>query len=280
MRTLTILRRKRFVACLRADRVYIEDHNSSDTVINGTPCRKIGTLKNGEEKSFEITDARQRVYVVSDALAKKISNDYYEIPEGSDNVYLSGVRSYNPATGSAFRFDNNYNEDAIRNRSRGTRIGVAVLIVATIVGFIIGLLIGNRPPVAEEFVRGEVSITLMSDFSEFETEGHYATFSNGDISVFIVGFYKEELIDGLTFDEFAKAMAENDEYDASSLKTEGELLYFYYDADNDDGEANRYYSYLYETDDTFWVVQFVCDVSEADVDKSVIADYAKTVKFS
>ncbi len=57
-------------------------------------------------------------------------------------------------------------------------------------------------------------------------------------------------------------------------------MYFYYDADNDDGEANRYYSYLYETDDTFWVVQFVCDVSEADVYKSVIADYAKTVKFS
>jgi len=280
MRALTILRRKRFVACLRADRVYIEDHNSSDTVINGTPCRKIGTLKNGEEKSFEITDARQRVYVVSDVLAKKISNDYYEIPEGAEDVYLSGVRSYNPATGSAFRFDNNNNEGAIRNRSRGTRIGVAVLIVAAIVGFIIGIMIGNRPPVSEEFVRGEVSITLMSDFSEFDSDVHYATYSNGEISVFVVDFAKEELKDGLTFDEFAEAMVESDEYVASSLKTDGALRYFYYDAEGADGEANRYYSYLYETDDTFWVIQFVCDVNEVELYKSVISDYAKTVEFN
>lgn len=280
MRLLTILRRKRFIACARTDRVYIEDHSASDTVINGTPCRKIGTLKNGEEKSFEITDARQRVYIVSDALAKGIANDYYEVPEGTENIALSGTRSYNPATGSAFRFDNNNNEGAIRNRSRGTRIGVAVLIVAAIVGFIIGILIGNRPPVSEEFVSGDVSITLMSDFYEFESEGHYATFSNGDISVFVVDFDKEALIDGLTFDEFSEAMIENDEYDASSLKTEGELLYFYYDAENDDGEVNRYYSYLYETDDTFWVVQFVCDVNEDAVHKAVIADYAKTVEFN
>ena len=280
MRTLTIIRRKRFVACLRADRVYIEDHDKSDTVISGTPCRKIGTLKNGEEKSFEIDDSRQRVYIVSDVLSKGISNDYYEIPEGTDNVYLSGMRSYNPATGSAFRFDNNNNEGAIRNRSRGTRIGVAVLIVAAIVGFIIGILIGNRPPVSEEFVRGEVSITLMSDFDEFDSDGHYATYSNGEISVFVVDFAKEELIDGLTFNEFAEAMVESDEYDASSLKTDGELRYFYYDAEVDDGESNRYYSYLYETDDTFWVIQFVCDVNEVELYKSVISDYAKTVEFN
>ena len=50
MRTLTIKRAKSFVACLAKMKVYVEDPTSREIVINNVPCRKLGDLKNGEEK--------------------------------------------------------------------------------------------------------------------------------------------------------------------------------------------------------------------------------------
>lgn len=55
MRLLTMKRAKRYVACLVKMKVFIEDP-TGDTMINGTPCRKLGELKNGEEKAFEISE--------------------------------------------------------------------------------------------------------------------------------------------------------------------------------------------------------------------------------
>ena len=54
MRNLTIKRNKTFVACLAKMKVYIEDASANDLTINGIPCRKLGDLKNGEEKNFSI----------------------------------------------------------------------------------------------------------------------------------------------------------------------------------------------------------------------------------
>ena len=55
MRNLTIVRRKSFVACLAKMKVYIEDPASNELVINKIPCRKLGELKNGEEKHSKST---------------------------------------------------------------------------------------------------------------------------------------------------------------------------------------------------------------------------------
>ncbi|MBP1575986.1 MAG: hypothetical protein J6A68_00485 [Oscillospiraceae bacterium] len=47
MRNLTIKRTKSFVGCLGKMKIYIEDPTSNELLINNTPCRKIGDLKNG-----------------------------------------------------------------------------------------------------------------------------------------------------------------------------------------------------------------------------------------
>ena len=52
MRNLTIKRTKSFVASLVKMKIYIEDPTSDEIVINNVRCRKIGDLKNGEEKPF------------------------------------------------------------------------------------------------------------------------------------------------------------------------------------------------------------------------------------
>ena len=76
MRNLTIKRQKSFVACLGKMKVYIEDPMANDLVIKGVYCRKLGDLKNGEEKTFQIGDNAAKVFVIADALSKDFCNEF------------------------------------------------------------------------------------------------------------------------------------------------------------------------------------------------------------
>lgn len=143
MRTLTIKRTKRFVAFLVKMKIYVEDPTSDEIVINKVPCRKLGTLKNGEEKSFQIDDGAAKVFAIADQLSKDYCNEYYQLPEGTEDIFLSGRNHFNPASGNAFRFDGNDNEEIIANRKKNNVKGVVVLIVSIIVGAILGFLIAN-----------------------------------------------------------------------------------------------------------------------------------------
>ena len=96
MRNLTIKRTKSFVACLAKIRIYIEDPTANEISINNTPCRKLGELKNGEEKTFQIPNEAVKVFVIADKLSRNICNEYYQIPEGEDDISLSGKNKYNP----------------------------------------------------------------------------------------------------------------------------------------------------------------------------------------
>jgi len=142
MRNLTIKRTKSFVGCLAKMKVYIEDAASSEIIINNVPCRKIGELKNGENKAFQIGAESVRIFVIADKVSKGFCNEFYVIPEGEDDVLLAGACKFNPASGNAFQFDNNDNEAVLKNRKHNTHIGIIILIIACIVGFCVGYLVG------------------------------------------------------------------------------------------------------------------------------------------
>ena len=141
MRKLTIKRTKTFVACLAKMKVYIEDHSASEITISDVPCRKLGELKNGEEKTFEIGNEAARVFVIADQLSKDYCNDLYELPDGQEDIVLTGKNHFNMTTGNAFRFDNNDSHVAHANRERGKGKGRVSIIVAIIVGVIAGFMI-------------------------------------------------------------------------------------------------------------------------------------------
>ncbi|MCH5351016.1 MAG: hypothetical protein J1F39_03500 [Clostridiales bacterium] len=141
MRKLTIKRTKSFIGCAAKMKIYIEDSSASELTINNVPCRKIGEVKNGEEKTFEIGEQAAKVYVIADTMSKEYCNDFYVLPEGQDDVYLTGKNRFSLASGNAFRFDNNNNEEALANRKRGTKKGVVVLVVAIAIGAVVGFLL-------------------------------------------------------------------------------------------------------------------------------------------
>ena len=143
MRKLTITRNKTFVASLVKMKVYIEDREANDLVINDVPCRKLGELKNGEQKTFEISNDEAKVFVIADKLSKNFCNEFYRLPEGEEDVELTGKNKYNPANGNAFRFDGVTDEEVLANRKSGNSKGIIVLIVSVVIGAVVGYLIAN-----------------------------------------------------------------------------------------------------------------------------------------
>lgn len=137
MRNLTVKREKSFVACLITMKVFAEDKEHGETVIDGTPCRRIGELKNGEEKTFPIGEDDVKIFVIADELSKSFCFDCYALPAGSEDVFLSGRNRFSLSSGNSFRFDNNDSAESRRKKS-GHR-GTAVMIISVIDGAVCGI---------------------------------------------------------------------------------------------------------------------------------------------
>jgi len=280
MRNLTIKRTKSFVGCLGKIKIYIEDPASSELLINSIPCRKLGDLKNGEEKTFQIPNEAARVFVIADKLSRNISNEYYQLPEGEDDISLSGKNKYNPTTGNAFRFDNNESEGAVKNRKKNIKRGIWVLIAAVIIGIAIGLLnvFVLDAPKEKDFSAQGMTITLTDEFRKFNDDEYTAVYDSAKVAVFVskVDATKED-----SLAEFAEMLAVYCDLSPDSVKTADGLTYITYNNINSQNNVTyRYTAYLYQTDDAFWVVEFATDKKDADDYAKKITEWAKSVRFA
>lgn len=288
MRNLIITRKKSFVACLGTMKVYIEDPTSSDIVINGVPCRKLGTLKNGEEKTFPISENSAKVFVIAGKMSKKYCNEYYPVPAGDRDFYLNGKNEYNPATGNAFRFDGVIDEEVLKNRKKGTRRGIVVLIAALLVGILAGLtpmfIDMFSTPEPAEFSSNGVTVTLTDDFYEQKYDGITACYDSDDVAVFFIkdDFDAMEGLSDYTLEEYGELVMKNTGCDESvKLRTNGDLTYFMYEAVSDDtGENYVYYTFLFKTNDAFWIAQFTTFAENEDAYYQQFIDWANTIKFT
>lgn len=288
MRMLTIKRTKSFIACLAKMKVYIEDPSSTEIVINDVPCRKLGVLKNGEEKQFEIDKKEAKVFVIADKVSKDFCNDFYQIPAGEEDVYLSGKNNFNPANGNAFRFDGVEDETVLKNRKKGTKIGLIVLIAAIIGGGILGLGIGGMllsDINAKEkiFSTNGMEITLNTSFSEMDVEGFTQCYGSKNVAVFVIKeeFTLLESFQDYSIEEYGNLVIENSGLgDEVQLKEEDGLTYFEFEYTNpDENIVYDYFGMVYKGSDAFWLIQFA--VAEENVEKyrQQIFDWAQTVRW-
>lgn len=79
--------------------------------------------------------------MIADQMSKNFCNEYYQLPEGQEDVSLSGQSKFNPAAGNAFRFDNNNSAEVLASRKKSTWKGIVVLVIAILVGYIGGFLL-------------------------------------------------------------------------------------------------------------------------------------------
>lgn len=280
MRKLTIKRHKSFVGCAMAMKVYIEDPMVNELMISGVPCRKLGTLKNGETAEFMIENSAARVFVIADTLSKELCNESYSIAEGEEDVYLSGKNHYNPGAGNPFWFDGVTDPVVLASRKKKGNIGVWVIVGAVIVGVVIGLMsslpdIGTLKDKSVEFE--ELNMTLTGDFKKFPNENFDFCYANDSYSVF--GFSETfEGAETYSTNDYVDALISANDLTDSTVKTKDGLVYTEYDASGDDGEYH-YWAFVFKNGADFWVVTVVSDKDAASEAEPVAINIAKTVTF-
>ncbi len=287
MRNLTIKREKSFVGSLAKMKVYIEDPTSNEILINDIPCRKIGDLKNGEEKNFQIDEQAVKVYVIADKLSKNYCNEFYQLSAGQEDIFLSGKNKFNPANGNAFRFDNNESEENIANRKRGTRKGLLILIVAIIVGAVFGYsiasnLFSNKTPESKEFSSNGMNITLTDEFVKTDIENYTIAYDSKNVAVFALkeAFALADGFQDYTLEQYGDLVLQNNNLSSSKVEDMEGLIGFEYEFTNPDTkDTYKYFSFVYKSNDAFWLVQFATLTENVDEYSSKIIEWAKTISF-
>ena len=287
MRNLTIKREKSFVGSLAKMKVYIEDPTSNEMRINDVPCRKIGDLKNGETKTFQIDEQTLKVYVIADKLSKNYCNEFYQLSAGQEDIFLSGKNKFNPAIGNAFRFDNNESEENIANRKRGTRKGLLILIIAAIIGAVVGYsitsgLFSDKTPDAKDFSSNGMSIRLTDEFIKTDIENYTVAYDSKNVAVFALkeAFALADGFQNYTLEQYGNLVLENNNLSASELQNLDGLTEFEYEFTNPNTkDTYKYFSFVYKADDAFWLVQFATLTENVNEYRAQILEWAKTVSF-
>ena len=278
MRNLTITRRKSFVGCAMKDKVYIRDALAQEITINGVPCRKIGEIKNGETKTFQIEDGEQQVFLIADKVSKEYCNATVTIPEGQEDIALSGAHRFvfgsNP-----FRFDGvEQSEEELAKQKRNARKGVVIMFAAIIVGAVVGFLLtsGLFKDSPKTFTEGEFQITLTDAFEPAEEAGYFAFYRSKNAMVFTLREAKE-LFDDINLEEYGELVLEaNGKTGMQRNQGEGFIWFDY--TDTPDGQEIYYLAVCCESDDAFWIVNFATPASNRDKYKGIFLDWARSIK--
>lgn len=288
MRKLTIKRKKSFVASLAKLKVYIEDP-AGELDITGIKCRLLGTLANGEEKSFYIEENAAKVFVIADKMSRDYCYDCRNLPEVNEDIYLTGKNAFNPATGNAFRFEGGTDEEIAKRHKESKKGGLIVLITAIVIGLTAAWIIGSgvtyskKKATPKDFSYEEMTITLTALFKEEEVEGR-TVFTSNDVAVFVLreNFVAGDIdLSGYTVRGYAELARENNPVmaDATYEETDGvpNMVYTYA---GDDGKTYVYFTTFYKSSNAFWIVQYFVNESGYESRKPKFIEWAKTVHFA
>lgn len=285
MRNLTITRTKSFVASLVTMKVYIEDPDNSELLINGVPCRKLGELKNGQTATFPISEQAAKVFVIADKASRNYSNDYYPLSAGTEDITISGKNTYRPSAGNPFRFDGVTDPEVLANRKQGSRKGRVILAASILVGLLVGIAGPLRVSMdkvdPQAFSAEGMTITLTDAFEETSYQGFTRCYESSYVAVLTL---KEEftLMEGLedyTLEDYGLLVLQSNGMSESTLKTEQGILYFDYVTQGGDGMDYYYMATLHKSGDAFWLIQFSTPASnEAKLHDQFLA-WAASVKF-
>lgn len=288
MRNLTIKRTKTFVASLMKLKVCIEDPKSTELTVSGIPCRMLGTVKNGEEKTFRIDEEQRKVFVIADNISKDVWNEFYDIPAGDSDIFLSGKNKFNPANGNAFRFDNNDSAQVLANRKSGNRKGFFILCAALIIDFLIGYfavsaLFSGGFTRTKTFSSNGMNITLTDKFVQTSAQGFTVCYDSPDVAVFALKekFSMAEGFGDITLDEYRDLIVAGNNLTSAEKKEINGLKALEYVYKNPQKQQTyRYYTFVYKTDDAFWTLQFVCLDKESSDHYKDILKWVGSVEFS
>lgn len=294
MRKLTLTREKSFVGSIGKLKVYIENE-AGELEIQGTKCRYLGELKNGQTAEYLVDNAPAKVYVIADELSKNYCNDFYQLPEGDQDVVLSGVCKLNPGAGNAFRFNGNEdNQEAMAQRSKNKKKGWLILLLSLLGGMLIGALVGfascsaikgaakNSLSQPKTFSTDEMSIVLTRQFVEEKVDSFHLAASSNKVAVLVQKqpFMQNTEFKTMSIDNYTKLVTKSNGRPTLTIKAEGDARYFEYDfTDPTSGQALHYWVYTYKGVDEFWLINFSCLKSDEAAVRPSISKWATSATF-
>ena len=285
MRHLTIKRTGSFVGCMGKVSVFITDP-AGDKTVCGDACRLLGLLGNGKTEIYEISEQSAKLYLVA---GTQIYNDSTVIPEGTDDVYLEGRNRYDPMHGNAFILSSNDSGEKTADRKkRNTKALLLLFVVPLIVGLAVGLIphfIRNSPGNPKRFVCDGMSIELTDKFVERENVSSTAYYTSKDVIAAVIEdrFDEYPWLLEYTVDDYLKTVWEINGIEAESVKKETDGSLVWYDrvtADESTKTSIRNRTYVFRSDEAFWLVQFLTKSSAGNKFDGRIEKYASSVSFS
>ena len=282
MRNLTIVNEKTLLGRFSADTVYIEDRES-DCLIGGVPCRKLGTVKSGEESTFLIGEGEARIFVLSGKLVSKRLCDFCRIPAGQEDVTLRGKRVLTAGDGG-FRFDVSADEELVAVRKARMLKGLAVRIVSFVLAFVVGYIVFETAfDNSKSFSSKEITIALTEDFEQaFRADPFELYLASRDmvVSAERISIALNPELALIDLHGFASLIKEQNTFGDSEIEWKEEDGLLYAEASiSAVGTEYQSYVFLYKYQKTFWVVQFHAHFSIADESRAQIFEWAKDISF-
>ena len=290
MRNLTVLRKNAMPGAKKAVEVYIEDRENSEIEIEDVPCRKLGTVQSGEQKTFSVPETKAAVYVLDLFPEVALTGDKTTIPQGDTALYLVGKCRIGPD--APFRFSGPATADAPKYKPMSAKKGLIVAI-AFAAAFLAPLLLKLMPSSGSQldttlqepiktYEEAGVSIDLPQNFQKTELDGYELIYSTMDAAAY---FKKEPKKDnpeiaGWNLKEYTVHAAADKRVDPDQILSNAGIPYFTYEIPGADRTVYLHYSFNYETEDAFWNLDLAIAGKNRESYEPALMQWAKSVKFS
>ena len=107
MRKLIVNRKKAIAGCAGKVLIYSIDKIDKNIGINKEDCNFLGYLKNNSVLEIEIPKTEITIFAAYDSFGVFEITDYLVIPQGAEDVVISGKTKLNPLRGNPFIFERN-----------------------------------------------------------------------------------------------------------------------------------------------------------------------------
>lgn len=278
MRNITITRRKTYVGCAMADKIYVRDAVNPEITINGVPCRKVGAVKNGKSVTLQLGDEEQQIFLIADKLSKDYCNASITVPAGTEDVEYTGKHHFvfgsNP-----FRFDG---QELTAQQKKQNKKSVVITVCGIVLGVIIGtvfssILFDTVSP--KTFTTGDHSVTLTSEFIKVNNEGFYASYGSASAYVFVIREprtdFPEDLQD-IDLAQYTQLVADTNGTDLQVHQKNG-LYCFDYLATPETDEY-YYFAVCHQSGDTFWTTCFATPSENMETYLPTFLEWAQTIQ--
>lgn len=280
MRYLTLQRIKSAIDFFVTIKVYIEDPTSNEILIQGVPCRKIGEIKNGEQQSFMIGDEKLRIYIMSMKIDKNLCPDFYEVPAGTENVFLTCKFIWHPILADICRFEGVPTDEMKYRRKQNLKKSFWIVPLTIIIYAVLIIAIWNfsfNTPQPKMFTHYGLSITLNEDFVTEDKNDVYAVYTSNEISVTSAHIPLDNFAD-YSVAEFSDRHIETNRFDAVTQQKDG-LTFYEHEVAYSKNNQWHHTTFFYKTDNYFYFVDFSIRTDLYDEYKDDIFKYAKSVTF-